>query len=110
MLRLLADENIKGALLRGLRRKGMEVDLVRVHDVGLGGADDPSILEWAAANDRIVLTHDLATMPAYAYDRLIARQRMPGVIVIPLRLSVGRQSKISYCWPHAVGRRSGTGW
>ena len=63
MFRLLADENFRGNIIRGLIRRIPTLDVTRVQDEGLSGADDPSVLEWAADNDRIVLTHDLETMP-----------------------------------------------
>lgn len=43
--------------------------------------DDPTILAWAATNDRILLTHDKATIPGHAYDRVRAGEPMPGVFV-----------------------------
>ncbi len=49
MLRLVSDENFKGEIVRGLRRRLPDLDLVRVQDVGLREADDPPILSWAAA-------------------------------------------------------------
>ena len=55
---------------------------------GLEEADDPNILEWAAANNRILLTHDRATMPDFAYARIIAGQPMAGVFVVPDRMAV----------------------
>jgi hypothetical protein len=42
MLRFAADENFNADIVRGLRRRLPEVDIVRVQDVGLSGADDPS--------------------------------------------------------------------
>lgn len=45
-------------------------------------ADDPSILDWAAEHNRIVLTHDRATMPDFAHNRIAASQQMPGVFVL----------------------------
>jgi hypothetical protein len=80
--RLLADENFHADIVRGLRLRLAELDLVRVQDVQLRSADDPTILEWAAANDRILLTHDRATMPGFAYDRVTKQAPMPGVFVI----------------------------
>jgi hypothetical protein len=44
-VRLLADENFNGAIVRGLLRRNPEVDVVRVQDVGLTGSDDPTVLE-----------------------------------------------------------------
>ncbi len=44
MLRLLADENFNGYIIRGLLYRRPDLALVRVQDVGLGEADDPTIL------------------------------------------------------------------
>ena len=82
MLRLLADENLNHDLIRGVLRGMPSLDLVRVQDVGLREADDPSVLEWAAKERRIVLTHDVNTMPAFAFDRVRRNQAMPGMLVI----------------------------
>lgn len=88
MLRLLSDENFNGDIVRGLLLQHPGLDLLRVQDVGLEAADDPAILEWAAANHRIVVTHDRATMPDFAYKRVAADQVMRGVIVFNDRIAV----------------------
>lgn len=67
MLQFLSDENFHGQIVRGLFLREPNLDLVRVQDVGLREIDDPIILDWAATNDRIVLTHDRSTMPDFAY-------------------------------------------
>lgn len=72
MLLLVADENFNNDIVRGLLRKKPDLDIVRVQEVGLRGADDPAILEWAANEGRVVLTHDAATMTYYAYERVRA--------------------------------------
>jgi hypothetical protein len=90
MLRLLADENFNGDIVRGLLLRQPELDVVRVQDVGLAGKNDPDILAWAAENDRIVLSHDRATMPEYAYERLAARKQVPGVFILHDRFPVGQ--------------------
>ena len=90
MLRLLADENFNGDIVRGLLLRLGDIDLVRVQDVGLAGADDPDVLAWAASNDRIILTHDRATMPDYAHERVAHGETMSGVFVLNDRLPVGQ--------------------
>jgi predicted nuclease of predicted toxin-antitoxin system len=75
MLRLVADENFNGDILRGLLLRQPDLDIVRVQDVGLIEAEDPEILAWAAENDRIVLTHDQATMGNHAYERVAAGEK-----------------------------------
>lgn len=71
MLRFLSDENFNGDITRGLLFHLPQLDLIRVQDVGLRKALDPSVLSWAADNDRIVLSHDRTTLPDFAYERIV---------------------------------------
>ena len=89
MLRLLADENFNGDIVRGLLLRQPALDIVRIQDIELAGEDDPDILAWAANNNRILLTHDRATMPDYAYERVAAGQEMPGIFILNDRFPVG---------------------
>jgi predicted nuclease of predicted toxin-antitoxin system len=79
MLRLAADENFNGDIVRGLLRRNPKLDIVHIQDLGLSGADDPSVLQWAADQGRILVTHDISTLAKYAFDRTAAGQPMPGV-------------------------------
>ncbi|MEL6381401.1 MAG: DUF5615 family PIN-like protein [Cyanobacteria bacterium J06626_18] len=86
----LADENFDNSILRGLLRQNPEIDVVRVRDVGLSGEEDPLVLEWAANEGPVLLTHDVATVTRYAYERLVSSQSMPGVIEVSTADSIGR--------------------
>ena len=88
MIRLLADENFNNNIVRGTRLREPSIDLVRVQDVGLTGADDPTVLEWAAGHRRILLTHDVATITAFAYERVRADKLMPGVFEVGLTVAL----------------------
>jgi hypothetical protein len=90
MLRLLADENFNGRIVRGLRQREPRLDLVTVQEAGLSGADDPTVLDWAASEGRVLLTHDAATMSAFAYARVRAGLPMPGVFEVSDRAGLGR--------------------
>jgi len=90
MLPLVADENLDNAILRGLRHKNPQVDIVRVQDVGLTGADDPTILEWAARAGRVLVTHDVSTITRYAFERVHDGKPMAGVVVVSLAAGVGQ--------------------
>jgi len=90
MLLLAADENFNGNIVRGLLRRQPTLDLVRLQDVGLSGAEDPVVLAWAAQEGRILLTHDVSTITRYAYERVQEGQPMPGVFEVSRDLSIGR--------------------
>jgi hypothetical protein len=61
---------------------------VRVQDVELGSVDDPVILEWAAKESRVLLTHDVETMTQFAYERVREGKAMPGVIEVDQTASI----------------------
>jgi len=90
VLRLAADENFNNNIVRGLLRRKPDADFVRVQDVGLSGADDPTVLEWAAEQGRAVVSHDVSTLRKHAYERVAAGLRMPGVFEVPNTLNIGR--------------------
>ena len=89
-MRFLVDEDFNNNLVRGLLRRNPGTDLVRVQDLGLRGAPDEAVLVRAASEGRVVLTHDVATLIACAYERVRARLPMPGVIAVSQALPVGQ--------------------
>jgi hypothetical protein len=82
MLKLAADENFNNDVVRGLLRRRPELDIVRIQDTEISGSDDATVLEWAAQNHRVLLTHDVSTMTAHAYERVRDGESMPGVFEI----------------------------
>lgn len=89
MLRLAADENFNHDIVRGVRRRNPAIDVVRVQDESLSGADDPTILEWAANAGRVLLTRDVSTMTRFAYDRVRQGKPLPGVFEVGRAVGVG---------------------
>lgn len=89
MLRFLADENFNNAILRGLLRRNPALEIRRVQDTVMSGADDPSVLKWAAEQGFILLTHDVTTMTDHAYARIAREELMPGVFAIGLDVPIG---------------------
>lgn len=63
---------------------------VRVQDVGLMQVPDRDILEWAASQGRLLLSHDVSTVPPAAYRRVGDGKPMPGVFIVPDRMPIGQ--------------------
>ena len=82
MLRWLADENFNNDIVRALFRGKPGIDIVRAQDVGLTGIDDEALLTWAAEHDRVLLTHDVSTITAHAYRRVMRGEAMPRVFEV----------------------------
>ncbi len=89
-MRLLADENFNNDVVRGLLRIDPTLDIIRVQDTDVYHAADPVVLEWAAQENRILLTHDVQTMTHFTYNRVRADKRMPGVIEVIEGTPVGK--------------------
>jgi hypothetical protein len=81
MLRLASDADVRAEIVRGLRRRLPEIDLVRAQDALPEGTPDPAVLAWAATEDRVLISNDRNTMIAFAYERAAAGERVPGLIV-----------------------------
>ena len=78
-MRLLTDENFNGSILRGLIRRLPKLDVVRIQDVGLIHADDPTILEG----------EEFQTVLGFDLDKLITveQHNLGKIIFLPHRLS-----------------------
>ena len=89
MIKFLSDEDYNNDILRGILRRLPKIDVVRVQDVGLMNVHDSLVLAWAARENRIVLTHDVNTLAAEAYNRIAEGLPMPGVLASPQTMAVG---------------------
>jgi predicted nuclease of predicted toxin-antitoxin system len=90
VIKLLTDEHIDKRLIRGLLRREPGLGIVRMQDVGLRTIDDEELLAWAAQEDRVLITYDARTIPTLAYARVLARQHMPGVIILSSEMPLGQ--------------------
>lgn len=90
MLALATDEDFNNRILRGLVRRQPDLDIVRVQDAGLLGRGDAEVLERAATEGRVRLSHDVTTMKQHVDERLTAGLQMPGVFVLSQDIPIGQ--------------------
>jgi predicted nuclease of predicted toxin-antitoxin system len=90
VISFLADENLKRKIVTGLLRRNPSVDVVRAQDAGLTGVDDRILLEWAARQGRVLLTHDVQTLVGFAWELISLGKPMAGVIVLGRNLRVSQ--------------------
>lgn len=89
MLRLASDADVHGDIIRGLRRRRPNLDLVRAQDALPEGTSDPGVLAWAASEGRVLITNDRKTMVGFALQRVAAGEPMPGVIATTNEQALG---------------------
>jgi len=88
-VRFLADEDLDSDIIDGLRSREPAIDILDVKTAVLRRASDPALLDLAAKQDRILVTHDRRTMTYYAGERLAAGRLIAGVFVVPQRSAIG---------------------
>ena len=84
-IQFLADENLRRAIVLGLRRREPTLNFMQAYEAGAVGKDDPTVLQIAAEINRILVSHDVRTMPQH-FLKFIAGKNSPGVILIPQKL------------------------
>lgn len=90
MIRFLTDEDFNGMILSGVRLRLPKLDIIRVWDTKVRERPDPEVLEFAASENRIILSHDVNTMDLHARARVFAGQPMPGLFLIHQDFAIGR--------------------
>src|SRR5262249_8505298 len=86
----LADECFDNDLVRGLLRRSPGFDPIRAQDVAeIAGRDDRKLLVWATENERILLTHDLATMVPALPVQPQQQSACTPVLLVPDSLPIG---------------------
>lgn len=89
ILRFQADNDLRFAIVKAVWHLEPAIDFASAQQAGLDNISDPSLLDRAAAEGRVVVTHDRRTMLAYFRDRLAAGKSSPGLIVVAQGTPIG---------------------
>jgi Domain of unknown function (DUF5615) len=91
--RFLADEGFNRDVTDGLRRRHRQVDLVTVQEAGLLHLSDHQLLVVTQQLNRILLSHDVHTMPGHFYTllaQLPPKEHLPGVLLVAQQAPIGK--------------------
>ncbi len=88
MIKILADQNFNASIMHGLKERIPELDCVATYEIGLQKYTDDKLLDWAAEENRIILTHDAKTFPAFAFEKVEQGKKMCGVVVVPTKMPI----------------------
>ena len=78
----LADANLNQKMVAGLLLREPLIDFELPQNVIPEEMGDPQVLELAAARGRIIVTHDVRTMPDH-FSAFVAESPSPGLILVP---------------------------
>lgn len=88
-VRFLADADLNEAIVSGVLRREPSLDFVTAHTSGLRHKSDPEVLALAAEQQRILVSHDVGTMPAQFFRFTNAGKHSRGVFLVSQSLDVG---------------------
>jgi hypothetical protein len=86
-VRFQADYDFNKKIVRALRHRYPSMDFQTGHEAGFESLPDEQVLEIAAREGRILVSHDLSTMPMH-FANFIAQQDSPGILLIPQVLPI----------------------
>ena len=76
-IRFQADNDLKFAIVKAVRRREPAIDFASAHEAGPEGVGDPELLERAAVANRVLVSHDRRTMLNHFRDRLAVGEARP---------------------------------
>ncbi len=82
-----ADEDLRRAIVLGVRRREPAISFVQAFEIDAEGKNDFEALRAAADSGRILVSHDVRTMPQH-FRQFTSRWSSPGVILVPQKLSL----------------------
>ena len=88
-VRFLADANLDQDIVAGILRREPEVDFELPQGIIPEGMKDPEVLAVAASLGRILVTHDVRTMPRH-FGGFINDGKCPGLILVPASMPLGQ--------------------
>lgn len=88
-VRFLADADLNKAIVSGLLRREPSIDFETAHTAGLRHMKDPEVLAYAAEHRRVLVSHDVSTMPAHFVAFTKRGKRSPGVFLVPQSIDIG---------------------
>lgn len=65
------------------------MDFLTAQGAGLRGMSDPDVLALAARYQRVLVSHDVGTVPAHFRAAKDAGKHSAGVFLVPQRLDIG---------------------
>ena len=86
-IRFQADADLNQIILLATIRREPIIDFQTATAAGLAGLSDMEVLNIAARDGRLLITHDQKTMPRH-FAEFQMTKTSPGVLVVPQHLSV----------------------
>ena len=88
-VRFLADADLNKSIVSGVLRREPAIDFLTAGSAGLRRLKDLEVLALAAEQQRVLVSHDVGTMPAHFRTYRNAGKRSAGLFLVAQTLDVG---------------------
>lgn len=85
-IRFQADADLRFPIVKGVKRREPGIDFRTANEAGLEGVANPLVLKIAADDGRLLVSHDVSTMPEN-FASFLETGESSGVVLIPQDLS-----------------------
>jgi hypothetical protein len=89
LIRFQADADLRHSIVKAVRIREPAIEFASAADNNLGGVPDSEVLEIAANQGRILITHDRRTMVDHFRIRLDEGKSSPGVFLVSQSAPIG---------------------
>jgi hypothetical protein len=88
-IRFQADADLNGNIVRGVRLQEPSIDFQTPEAAGLVGLPDPLVVERAALEGRILVSHDKRTMITHFGEFVASGRDSPGLFIVTQQSPIG---------------------
>jgi Domain of unknown function (DUF5615) len=86
--RFLADEDLRGGIVRAIRGMAPKLEIVTITEAVLSSVPDEEVLEFAWKHDLLLVSHDVNTMKAFAEERIADGRHIHGLFLTSQRSAI----------------------
>lgn len=98
-IRFQADNDLKFGIVQAIRRWEPTIDFASAQESGLDDVGDPEVLNRAALEGRVLVSHDHRTMIEHFRARLAAGSTSPGLLIVSQGAPIGEVVEaLLYLW------------
>ena len=98
-IRFQADNDLKFGIVKALRNSEPSIDFASAQDANLDNLSDPEVLDRAASEGRILVSHDRRTMLDHFRAHLALGKSSPGVLIVSQGVPIGQVvESLIYIW------------
>lgn len=98
--KFLADADLRLPIVTGVLRRDPSIDFLTASSANLFGVKDPEVLRIAAQLGRVLVSHDVNTMPKHFREYQLGGVVSAGVLLIPqsLELQTAIEELVTIAW------------